>query len=166
VGVTVAGMIGRGIAVLLMVALAVVAAGCSVEVSRAIVWRTPLFGTMLRNNELLRAWETGIYGVPLPAGTDVLSRSSDFGLLEGNGNHCDVRVVLVLLTPLTPADVKAHYETSGIAERLAPTRKGLATLTATAAGEPHPDGRQRVRVELFGHGGNMGLEGTFDPRCT
>ena len=64
----------------------------------------------------------------------MVSRASRFGLLESSGNHCDLRVVLVLLTHLSAAEVVAHYRAPGIRERLAPSRRGLARVTVEAEG--------------------------------
>jgi hypothetical protein len=120
---------------------------------------------MTANNRLVAEWSDALHRHPLPPSTDLLGTRREFGLLEGNGNHCDIRLTLDVITSLSAAEVRQHYAASGLAERLGPPRRDRPSWRAWTRLEPWSDGRPVVRVELFSHGGNLGDNGGFDPRC-
>ena len=121
---------------------------------------------MAANNRMVTEWTDTFSRYPKPPRSELLRWArSEFGLLEGNGNHCDIRLTLTLDTELTAREVEAYYEASGLVERLGAARGGLAGVDVWVRGTPGTQGRSVVRVELFSHGGNLGDGGGFDPRC-
>jgi hypothetical protein len=141
--------------------LALVAVGLLLVGCGSVVWRT-----MTANNRLVQEWVDALSRYPAPPESELLAwGKSEFGLLEGNGNHCDIRITLDVLTRLSASEVKQYYLDSGLAERLAPTRRGLIGVRVWVSGDPWTDGRSVIRVELLRHSGNMGDGCGFDPRC-
>jgi hypothetical protein len=116
----------------------------------------------------IAAWrfEQTIYDYPLPPSTEVVSRTTRFGLLEGNGNHCDISPTQLLRTPLTVSEVKAHYNSPALIVALEEIRGGRSvSVGAEVTDNAQADGVALVRVEFFSHGQVFqGME-QFDPRC-
>jgi hypothetical protein len=105
-----------------------------------------MLGTMVLNNLRMDDWKHKVFATPNPAGSVIVRRGTDYGLLRGQGNHCDKLAWIELRG--APADaIDAHYT------RLLETDDRWVKVL------PHGDGR--TRVEVFQHGGNAG----WDPRC-
>lgn len=102
---------------------------------------------MVRNNHELNEWKALLYEAPVPPGATVEDRGTEFGLLGGNGNHCDFLAWLVLRSDLSDESIETHYR-----ESLDELEFGWVTAESEAAG--------RVRVELFDS-----REAGLDLRC-
>ena len=104
-------------------------------------------GTMVMNNLRLDRWKSDLYQLEMPVGARVIAQGTQFGLLAGNGNHCDRRAWLEVATPWTAEEVERYY-----AERLETPSVWISTTST---------GTNEVRVEMFEHGDSAG----WDPRC-
>jgi uncharacterized membrane protein YtjA (UPF0391 family) len=67
------------------------------------------FAGHLVNNLRLAKFEDQLFDYPLPEGAEVAGRSSQVGVLLGNGNHCDFVVEQSLRTVLTVEEVRSYY---------------------------------------------------------
>lgn len=101
---------------------------------------------MLAHDRQMDEWRQLLDDAPLPAGAEVIDRGSEFGLLGGNGNHCDLLAWVELRTDASPAEVAAHFEDVII--------RDAGSVSAT------PAGPGTVRVELFNS-----IEPGRDIRC-
>lgn len=113
--------------------------------------------TMVVNTVRMERWADRFYEISAPGGDEILESGSEYGLLEGNGNHCDRRAWIVLRTDLDPSAVESHYDhplDSASQSEGSPTgRDDFVTATRLDA--------DRVRVQRFEFGGAAGL----DLRC-
>jgi len=92
---------------------------------------------MVRHNVLLARFERGVRAVPLPPGTSVVATTSRFGLLSGNGNHCDYLAVSLLSSTLPREGLQAHF--AGRTARAA-EHGGEVELRVVPLGDAaHPD---------------------------
>jgi hypothetical protein len=102
---------------------------------------------MVRNNRELNEWKATLYDVPVPSGAMVEDRGTEFGLLGGNGNHCDFLAWLMLRTEASAHTIETHYQRA-----LDNLEFGWVTA--------EQDGSGLVRVELFDS-----RESGWDLRC-
>ena len=102
---------------------------------------------MVVNNVRLSEWKGDLYELAPPPGSWVIAMGTDFGLLRGNGNHCDRRAWVLLRTASTAGEVEGHY--------------GRPLETASVSMSVKPVAQGEVRVEMFEHGDSAG----WDPRC-
>lgn len=105
-----------------------------------------LVGTAVVNNLRMNDWKREVFDAPRPPGVVVVSRGSEYGLLEGNGNHCDKRAWMVLRGASTDA-LEKHY-----------TRL-LETPDRWVTSIPGEEGL--VRIEVY----EIGLNAGWDLRC-
>lgn len=103
-----------------------------------------LIGTVVVNNVRMNDWKSSLFDAPIPAGARLVDRGTAYGLLRGNGNHCDRRAWLLLRTSHAASEIEAHFD-----------RVSRQDSDARRVG---PD---RVLVEIFESGDNAGL----DLRC-
>lgn len=70
-----------------------------------------LLGTdCFSNSKHLRAMESALRSLPIPEGATIKAVKSRFGLLAGNGNHCDYFTGAIFRTTTISTDtIKAHY---------------------------------------------------------
>lgn len=102
---------------------------------------------MVRNNRELNEWKALLSDAPAPPGATVEDRGTEFGLLEGNGNHCDFLAWVILRSDLSDETIETHYQ-----QVLDDLESGWVTAENDAPG--------RVRVELFDS-----REAGLDLRC-
>ena len=106
-----------------------------------------VFTTVVVNNFRMNEWKRRLSEIDPPVDSALLSRGTRYGLLRGNGNHCD-RLAWVLLQTDAPAgDVERFYETK------------IETDSIWVSAEPGGPGT--VRVEMFEYGETAG----WDLRC-
>lgn len=74
--------------------------------------------TINRNNDRLDAWASQLFEHPLPddAHAAGLDRGTRFGLLWGNGNHCDAEAWMEIATDLNMSAIERHYKSLDNAE--------------------------------------------------
>ena len=71
---------------------------------------TLLLGTdYLSNSRSLRRMEASLGELPLPPQTEMIANHSRFGILSGNGNHCDFFVGASFRSTLAPEAIREHY---------------------------------------------------------
>jgi len=105
-----------------------------------------LVGTAVMNNLRMNDWKNEVFDAPRPLGVVVVSRGTEYGLLEGNGNHCDKRAWMVLQG--ASADVlDRHY-----AHLLETPDRWVTTI---------PGEEGLVRIEVY----EIGLNAGWDLRC-
>ena len=104
-------------------------------------------GTMVVNNLRLSEWKDDLYNLAPPPDARVVAKGTDFGLLGGNGNHCDRRAWVLLSTAANADEVERHYT-----GRLETESVWISVTTVE---------RSEVRVEMFEPGDSAG----WDPRC-
>jgi hypothetical protein len=63
-----------------------------------------------RHAWVLRTLKHELAGLQHPPGTEVIDETSDFGLLSGNGNHCDFVVYQLRLGNQNWEELAANYE--------------------------------------------------------
>jgi hypothetical protein len=56
-----------------------------------------------------RRFADAVASAPLPDDTTVINSQTEFGHLVGNGDHCDIRVVQTVSTPLTLEEMLQTY---------------------------------------------------------
>lgn len=105
-----------------------------------------VLGTMVVNNVRMNDWKQDVFATPIPAGSEVVHRGTDYGLLQGNSNHCD-KLAWLELHGAPPDAVEKHFR--GLLET--DDRWVRATAVDT----------ELVRVEVYEAGENAG----WDPRC-
>jgi hypothetical protein len=103
-------------------------------------------GTMAINNLRMNDWKDNVFATSTPPGSTVVRRGTDYGLLHGQGNHCD-KLAWLELRGASVSAVDEHYtrllETDDRWVKTLPADEGL------------------VRVEVYQAGENAG----WDPRC-
>lgn len=70
---------------------------------------SPLGLPRIYNSISLFTFSQRFYAYPLPPETTVINRSSEYGVLRGNGNHCDFLATIVVTTTLTEKEMKDYY---------------------------------------------------------
>lgn len=71
------------------------------------------FPFMIFNDLRLDRFAERVFSHSLPPGTVVVARQARFGLLTGNGNHCDYWASMTLATTSSEEAVRAHYREMG-----------------------------------------------------
>ena len=106
-------------------------------------------------------FEDAVSKVPIPDDSSVVDHSTEFGHLRGNGDHCDVRVLQVLATPLSAQELQQLDDAWAASIRRSLERRTLVFVHDL--GQPSGD-RHLLEVEWFTYGVEGGLD-TIDPRC-
>jgi hypothetical protein len=71
---------------------------------------TLLLGTdYLSNSRSLRRMEASLSALSLPPHTEMIANHSGFGILSGNGNHCDFFVGASFRSTASPDAIREHY---------------------------------------------------------
>jgi hypothetical protein len=81
----------------------------------------------IHNAITLRNFARPFLEYPLPPKTVEISNSADWGLLSGNGNHCDFKVSRTLSTELSQSEIEAYYKTVEFAA-IVPERSSAAAI--------------------------------------
>ena len=64
---------------------------------------------MLINNRRFNEWKAQLLDHPEPSDSVVVDSGSRFGLLWGNGNHCDGEAWITLQSELSQGELTSHY---------------------------------------------------------
>jgi|SRR5579871_350758 len=139
--------------------------GCAVLSLPFLAYGVTTATAMVLNNRLLGQFERALYDYPLPVGSSVVDRHSNFELM-GNGEHCDIDVTQILRTPLSRDEVYRYYAAAGLVEALKPTRGGEAVYVQVRDTAQEVTGERQVIVDLISPGWDRFFSlDTFDPRC-
>jgi hypothetical protein len=65
--------------------------------------------TMHRNNQRFDAWSAQLLEHPVPPGATLTDSGRRFGLLWGNGNHCDREAWVQVRGDLSRDSLEQHY---------------------------------------------------------
>ena len=65
--------------------------------------------TIARNNTRFDEWKSELLDHPVPPNSILLETGSRFGLLWGNGNHCDGEAWMILRSDLSATELERHY---------------------------------------------------------
>ena len=106
-----------------------------------------LLATVVVNNFRMNDWKRRLFETDPPGDAALVRRGTGYGLLRGNGNHCDRLAWVLLQTDAPVAEVERFYETK------------IETDSIWVSAER--GGAGTVRVEMFEHGDNAG----WDLRC-
>ena len=106
-----------------------------------------LAATVVVNNLRMNEWKRRLFGTDPPVEAALMRRGTSYGLLRGNGNHCDRLAWIILRTDEPVAEVERFYETK------------IETDSIRVSAEQGGPGT--VRVEMFEYGENAG----WDVRC-
>ncbi len=95
---------------------------------------------VIRHNRAVSAFAAQLLDHPLPPDSQVVDHGTRFGILVGNGNHCDLGAWIELSTALTPEQVAVHYSdlnvTAVIETRRSDTGNVLVEAVQFAGGNP------------------------------
>ncbi len=70
---------------------------------------SPLGLARIYNSITLFTFSQRFYAYPLPPETTLISRSSEYGLMGGNGNHCSFLATMLVTTTLTEQEMEDYY---------------------------------------------------------
>ncbi|MBX2859415.1 MAG: hypothetical protein KTR17_12200 [Cellvibrionaceae bacterium] len=107
------------------------------------------------NNFYLWSFSSQIFDYPLPKGVEIISKSSEVGVLTGNGNHCDFVASLEVRSSVPIENIKSHYSNMTIQ----PATTGSSTEQGLSVELISPS---VVKIEIWDAPGWSG----FDFRCT
>lgn len=65
--------------------------------------------TVARNNARFDEWRSTLLHHPAPANATVIDSGSRYGLLWGNGNHCDGEAWVIIRGDLSATELERHY---------------------------------------------------------
>ena len=65
--------------------------------------------SMLRHNTVFNEWKAPLVEHEAPPGMAMVESGSRFGLIWGNGNHCDAEAWVLLSGDLGSGEIRAHY---------------------------------------------------------
>jgi hypothetical protein len=118
-----------------------------VGVAVAAAIASPFVWAVVRNNSKMDGWRHEFVSIAPPPGSVIENQGSRFGLLDGEGNHCDMEVWIDIRTDRSPSEIEEYYNDQ-LGESV-----GLLTVSVL------PQGSLRVeRADSFEPG--------WDLRCT
>jgi hypothetical protein len=107
----------------------------------------------------LQSFAANLFAYPLPPDTVEVRRTTEVGILGGNGNHCDFRAVRVLATELNPSDIEAYYQDTALPPVTSESKEariwrddGLINIEVDINEQPTEDGRLLVQISIFDYG--------------
>lgn len=107
------------------------------------------------NLSRLQRFADPFYAYPLPPQTEEVGRFQEYGILSGNGNHCDFLAQRTLLTALSAEEIESYYLDVGF-DAVGPRQSrmafipldGLIDVTMQIDNERMTDGRLRVTTKI------------------